>query len=155
MSKDEFYGLMNEMQIAFGENRFPMTKEVMKVWFSYLKDCKYEFMNKAVRESVKHSIYPPTIADLFSYYNEFVAQEKEKINDCRQVIRFAIGSFPGCMREDGIVDYLCEIVGWDIVKANRMKSKLEEILRRVEKTGKVPEHSLKELAVGDIDELLG
>lgn len=68
MNKCEFSEFMKEINIAYGDKKFPLSKETMDVWFKYLKSCNYSIILNVLEKYVKENNFPPTISELYQPY---------------------------------------------------------------------------------------
>ena len=70
MSKDEFYKIMQEVHAAYGEKKFPLSKETLDVWFKYLGKCNFRDLAEALERYIKEEAFPPTISSILGLYRE-------------------------------------------------------------------------------------
>lgn len=68
MSFDESYKVLSVLQIAYPNNYKELTQEkadtTANLWATALSDIPYNLVNKAVKEYILESRFPPTIAEI-------------------------------------------------------------------------------------------
>ena len=57
-------------------------------------DLEYEKAKVALRNYIKVSIYPPTIADIRKHYNEITEQEKSVRRELRRIYDMTVAIYP-------------------------------------------------------------
>lgn len=70
MKQNEVKEILNEINVVYGDKRFPLTAQVGNVWMKYIGECNYKWTCEAVRMFVEESEYAPTIADILKNYKQ-------------------------------------------------------------------------------------
>ena len=47
MDKKDFLGIMQELNVVYGDRKFPLTEQTLNVWNKYLGKCEKEVFEKA------------------------------------------------------------------------------------------------------------
>lgn len=67
-----------KLQTNYGTDKFDLSQEKFDLWYEMLGDCDERALEVAIRNCIKGSEYPPTIATLMKYYRE-VEESREEI----------------------------------------------------------------------------
>ena len=132
MDKQDFLKIMRELNVVYGERKFPLTAQTLDIWNKYLGKCDKEVLEKAVEKFVRTSAFPPTIADIFQ---EISAVNEDKLARSREfdaIFSQIISIYPSGLL-DNVYEAYVKNTGGDIGKAR-------EMLKRVQNRVKAYEH---------------
>jgi len=114
------------------ENEFA---ETISIWHECLKDEPYEMARQAVAEYIRVNNYPPTVADVYRPYKEYLESKKEKNKRLREIYYNTIDHYPCYADTREIQNEWMRITGNDIGKAEQFKTQLVEYVRGCEMQG--------------------
>lgn len=132
MDKKDFLGIMQELNVVYGERKFPLTEQTLNVWNKYLGKCEKEVFEKAVEKFVRTSAFPPTIADIFQEISKISEDKIERRREFDAVYLRILNAYPASYLDDAYEVYV-KNTGGDIGKAR-------EMLKRVQNRVKAFEH---------------
>lgn len=75
MNRADFLMLMKEINVSYGEKKFPLSKDIMDIWFKYFKECTYELLLEIIEKYIKENSFPPTISDLWQQYKILIKEK--------------------------------------------------------------------------------
>lgn len=106
--------------------------KTVECWHDILGDEPYEMAKKAFDEFSRDSVYPPTPADVYRPYKEYLEQKKADKRELINIYYRAISNYP-CYEDTAEVkrEYM-RIVGDSPVKAIRFEKKLIEFVQDAE-----------------------
>ena len=55
MKRSEFLDIMLELNMVYGERKFPLNEKILTVWHKYLGDLDKRVLHKAIENLVKRS----------------------------------------------------------------------------------------------------
>lgn len=148
MNKAEFTGIMQEINIAYGEKKFPLTKEVLDVWYKYLGGCSYRDVLSSVEHHVRTSMFPPVVSEILKYVDEIKEEVSKKSTNDREVYFSIIASYPSAIDSIDLREIYREIVANDLQKAVSVLNKVKETVTSWERTDKENIPSLCEFLKG-------
>lgn len=132
MDKKDFLGIMQELNVVYGDRKFPLTEQTLNVWNKYLGKCEKEVFEKAVEKFVRTSAFPPTIADIFQEISKISEDKMERRREFDAVYLRILNAYPASYLDDAYEVYV-KNTGGDIGKAR-------EMLKRVQNRVKAYEH---------------
>lgn len=132
MDKQDFLKIMRELNVVYGEKKFPLTAQTLDVWNKYLGKCEKEVLEKAVEKFVRTSAFPPTIADIFQEISKISEDKIERRREFDAVYLRILNAYPASYLDDAYEVYV-KNTGGDIEKAR-------EMLKRVQNRVKAYEH---------------
>lgn len=149
MDKKDFLEIMQELNVVYGEKRFPLTKQVLDVWNKYLGVYSKNAIKKAVECHVRHNPFPPTVADILISANAFKREEAEKAAEIENIFRNISAIYPG-VYPVGEADRLAFIasVGGDVEKASKAFCKIDEKVTEMEMSNEKDIPPLSEVLKG-------
>ena len=132
MNKKDFLEIMQELNVVYGDRKFPLTEQTLNVWNKYLGKCEKEVLEKAVEKFVRTSAFPPTIADIFQEISKISEDKIERRREFDAVYLRILNAYPASYLDDAYEVYV-KNTGGDIGKAR-------EMLKRVQNRVKAFEH---------------
>lgn len=148
MNKAEFTGIMQEINIAYGDKKFPLTKEVLDVWYKYLGGCSYSDVLSSVEHHVRTSVFPPAVSEILKYVEEVKEGVSRKSADERELYLSIVASYPSAIDSVDVRKVYKKIVSDDLQKAVSVLNKVKDTVTNWEKTGKEDIPSLCEFLKG-------
>lgn len=148
MNKAEFTGIMQEINIAYGDKKFPLTKEVLDVWYKYLGGCSYSDVLSSVEHHVRTSVFPPAVSEILKYVEEVKEGVSRKTADERELYLSIVASYPSAIDSLDAREVYKKIVSDDLQKAVSVLNKVKDTVTNWEKTGKEDIPSLCEFLKG-------
>lgn len=136
MDKTEFTKIMREINIAYGDKKFPLSKEVLDVWYKYLGDCGYGDVLSSVEHHVRTSVFPPAVSEILKYVEEIKEEASINSANVRKLYLSIIASYPSAIDSVDVRKVYKKIVSDDLQKANYVLTKINETVSNWEKTGK-------------------
>lgn len=148
MDRTELVKVMEELNVVYGEKKFPLSAKVLTVWFKYLEKIPSNQVEAAVERFVRKSAFPPTISEILEGCRE--EAEKDTVIKCEieAAFRILVTLYPGgtaSQKEKAAYDSLingdperarkaCEVTknivsGWEAI--GETPPPLEEFLRRM------------------------
>lgn len=125
MKRSEFLEIMRELNMVYGERKFPLNEEILTVWHRYLGDLDKRVLHKAVENLVKRSAYSPAISEILKEYRRIEGQATKELAEFDRVFREIVAKYPGARSQAEDKALFEEITGRSIAKA-------DGILRAVE-----------------------
>jgi len=121
--------------------------ETIGVWYECLKDEPFEFAKKALNEYLRSNQYPPTVADIYRPYKEYLEQQEVLKREYNNIYYAAIANYPAYKdsREERIE--FDRITKNSVGKATRLANKIFSFVREQEK-GRCEFPSLEEWLKG-------
>ena len=144
MNTKEFKNIMSELNVAYGDKRFPLTSNVYQVWFKYLKDCDADKVGVAIEDCVKSNPYPPSIADILDSYREQCIAEGAELKQAKSIYDFMVGFYPGGKRTEESERLFGEITGWNTSACYKVFDYIKDYVEQSERSGKTDIVSLEE-----------
>lgn len=117
------------------ENEFA---ETISIWHECLKDEPYEMARQAVAEYIRANNYPPTVADVYRPYKEYLDSKKEKNKTLREIYYRTISYFPCYKDTPEMQNEWMRITQNDIGKAERFARVLISYVHECETMGVDP-----------------
>ena len=109
--------------------------KTVECWHDILGDEPYEMAKNAFDEFSRDSVYPPTPADIYKPYREYLESKKEKNKTLREIYYNTIDHYPCYSDTREIQNEWMRITGNDIGKAEQFKTQLIEYVRGCEMQG--------------------
>ena len=69
-------------------------RETVNVWYGCLKDMPYEMAQKTLQEYLQVNTYPPTVADIYRPYKQYLDEQKELRKEFNNIYLTAISYYP-------------------------------------------------------------
>lgn len=110
-------------------------QQIVQLWHDCLKEMPYEMADKALSDYLRNNTYPPTIADIYKPYKEYLESKKEKNKTLREIYYNTIDHYPCYADTREIQNEWMRITGNDIGKAEQFKAQLVEYVRGCEMQG--------------------
>lgn len=148
MNKAEFTGIMQEINIAYGDKKFPLSKEVLDVWYKYLGGCSYSDVLSSVEHHVRTSVFPPAVSEILKYVEEIKEGVLRKSADEKELYLSIVASYPSAIDSVDVREVYKKIVSDDLQKAVSVLDKVKDTVTNWEKTGKEDIPSLCEFLKG-------
>lgn len=126
MTKNEFKPIMQKLKIAYGEKRFPLSDEIMDVWYEFLGGFKSEEVLAAIKKHILEESYPPTIADIAQKVKEMQKIEIVKHITFENIYSAVVAAYPMGRDEKVIRDMFQSITGGDIKKASELLKRTQD-----------------------------
>lgn len=98
--------------------------ETINVWYECLKDVPFDMAMKAATEYICENNYPPTVADIYKPYKEYLEEKKEKNKHLREIYYRTIAYYPCYTDTPEMQNEWMRITGNDIDKAERFERQL-------------------------------
>lgn len=136
MTKSEFKPIMQKLKIAYGEKRFPLSDEVMDVWYEFLGEFKSEEVLAAIKKHILEESYPPAIADVAQRVKEIQKKKlgaRYVLENCYMSI---IARYPMAKDDLKTRELFQGITGCDIEKASNLASDIRDTVEVWEDMGK-------------------
>jgi len=107
-------------------------EQIVRVWHDCLKDVPFDMAKKALNEYLVNNTYPPTIADIYKPYKEYLENRKEKNKQLREIYYRTIAYYPCYTDTPEIQNEWMRITGNDIEVALRFERWLIDFVRQSE-----------------------
>lgn len=137
MNKTEFSKILKEINIAYGDKKFPLTEESVSVWLKYLGDYEYNEVLQSVEAHIKTSIYPPVIAELIQYVEQFRKSQRKKSALEKQIYLSVIAAYPLARDKESTRALYEKITGGDLYKANAILQEVKNAVAEWERCGEI------------------
>lgn len=131
MDKKDFLEIMQELNVVYGDRKFPLTEQTLNVWNKYLGKCEKEVFEKAVEKFVRTSAFPPTIADIFQEISKISEDKMERRREFDAVYLRILNAYPASYLDDAYEVYV-KNTGGDIEKAREMLKRVQNRVRGYE-----------------------
>lgn len=148
MDKTEFTKIMREINIAYGDKKFSLSKEVLDVWYKYLGDCGYIDVLSSVEHHVRTSVFPPAVSEILKYVEEIKEGASRNSANERELYLSIIASYPSAIDSADARKEYKKIVSDDLQKAVFLLNKVKDTVTDWEKEGKEDIPSLCEFLKG-------
>ena len=148
MNTTEFKKILTELNVAYGDKRFPLTDDVKNIWFKYLKDCNADIAIAAVEEYIAHNSYTPSIADILALYGEMSLAKSAELKQAKSIYEFTASLYPGGGRSEATEKLFGEITGWDIGECYKVFDYVKGFVESNEKSGNTEIATLEECLRG-------
>lgn len=135
MNKTEFTKIMKEINIAYGDKKFPLSKEVLDVWYKYLGDYGYCDVLSSVEQHVRVSVFPPAVSEILKYVNEIKDGVSRKSADERELYLSIVASYPSAIDSVDVREVYKKIVSDDLKKAVSVLNKVKDTVTNWERAG--------------------
>lgn len=132
MDKKDFLEIMQELNVVYGDRKFPLTEQTLNVWNKYLGKCEKEVFEKAVEKFVRTSAFPPTIADIFQEISKISEDKIERRREFDAVYLRILNAYPASYLDDAYEVYV-KNTGGDIEKAREMLKRVQNRVKAFEK----------------------
>ena len=132
MNKKDFLEIMQELNVVYGDRKFPLTEQTLNVWNKYLGKCEKEVFEKAVEKFVRTSAFPPTIADIFQEISKISEDKMERRREFDAVYLRILNAYPASYLDDAYEVYV-KNTGGDIEKAREMLKRVQNRVKAFEK----------------------
>lgn len=132
MDKKDFLEIMQELNVVYGDRKFPLTEQTLNVWNKYLGKCEKEVFEKAVEKFVRTSAFPPTIADIFQEISKISEDKMERRREFDAVYLRILNAYPASYLDDAYEVYV-KNTGGDIEKAREMLKRVQNRVKAFEK----------------------
>ena len=77
MKKNEFVGIMEEINGAYGDEKFPLSVKTVNTWYSYIGEYEHDQVMVLVREYIETHPFPPAISNVL----ERLKEERHRLLD--------------------------------------------------------------------------
>lgn len=131
MDKQDFLKIMRELNVVYGERKFPLTAQTLDIWNKYLGKCDKGILEKAVEKFVRISAFPPTIADIFQEISKISEDKMERRREFDAVYLRILNAYPASYLDDAYEVYV-KNTGGDIEKAREMLKRVQNRVRGYE-----------------------
>ena len=111
MNKKEFGALIQTIKGCYGERFQKLDADMMEAWYDCLNDLDYEKTRVALRNYIKVSVYPPTIADIRKHYEEIMEEEKNIRIELRRIYDMTVALYPCANCEPDVESVYKSIIG--------------------------------------------
>jgi len=112
------------------ENEFA---ETISIWHECLKDEPYEMARQAVAEYIRANNYPPTVADVYRPYKEYLENVKEITKQLHNIYDRTIQNYPCYKDTMEVRNEWARITGRKVENAERFERQLIDYVRGCEK----------------------
>lgn len=106
--------------------------KLIEFWHKALRDVPYEVAQKALVDFSKESQYPPTIADIYKPYKEYLEEQKQLKREYNNIYYTAISFYPCYQDTPELKNEWNRLCGNNIPKANRLMNKIIDFVREQE-----------------------
>lgn len=107
-------------------------ENVIKIWHELLKDVPFDMAMKATTDYLKDSSYPPTVADIYKPYKEYLEEQKQLKREYNNIYYTAISFYPCYQDTPELKNEWNRLCGNNIPKANRLMNKIIDFVREQE-----------------------
>ena len=125
MKRSEFLDIMLELNMVYGERKFPLNEKILTVWHKDLGDLDKRVLHKAIENLVKRSAYSPAISEILKEYRRIESQTTKDLVEFDKVFGEIVAKYPGAEWHPEDKALFEDITGRSIAKA-------DGILRAVE-----------------------
>ena len=109
--------------------------ETVGAWYECLKDEPYDMAQDALNDYLRSNTYPPTVADIYRPYKEYMEKQKQLRIEYNNIYLSAISNYP-CYEDSFAVRYEFQrITKCSVSKAAAFSARLIEFVRGREKSG--------------------
>ena len=136
MTKSEFKPIMQKLKIAYGEKRFPLSNEVMEVWYEFLGGFKSEDVLAAIKKHILEESYPPTIADIAQKVKEIRGVDIGRHVVLEKLYMSVVAAYPMARDRASSRDLFQSITGGDIKKASQLLTVTQNMVHVWEVSGR-------------------
>ena len=98
MKRVEFLEIMRELNMVYGERKFPLNQEILTVWHKYLGDLDERVLHKAVENLVKRSAYSPAISEILKEHRRIKSQATKELAELEDITGRSIAKADGILR---------------------------------------------------------
>lgn len=107
--------------------------ETVGIWYECLKAEPYEMAQQALNDYLRSNQYPPTVADIYKPYKEYLEQQEVLRREYNNIYYAAIANYPGYKdsREERIE--FDRITSKSVSKATRLSNMIVLFVRQQEK----------------------
>lgn len=106
--------------------------KLIEFWHKALRDVPYEVAQKALVDFSKESQYPPTIADIYKPYKEYLEEQKQLKREYNNIYYTAISFYPCYQDTPELKNEWNRLCGNNIPKANKLQNKIVNFVRERE-----------------------
>lgn len=99
-------------------------EQIVYMWFDCLRDEPYDMAQKALQVYLQNNTYPPTVADIYRPYKEWLENQNELRFEYNTIYFSAIAHYPGYEDTEEVRKEFDRITGKSISKATRLSDKL-------------------------------
>lgn len=99
MTLDEWLSLARHLKTMYPNEKFLPTKDIVEVWYAYLKDLETVYVKIAVREWVKDSTFYPQVSDIRTKAEEAKEEAKSKLKELKDIYENCHSRFPINLQE--------------------------------------------------------
>ena len=107
-------------------------EEIVNAWYDCLKEEPFEMAKKAVTDYVRENNYPPTVADVYKPYKEWLENQKVLRIEYNNIYSTAISHYPCYEDTKEVRAEFDRITGKSVSKATRFTSILIDYVRGCE-----------------------
>ena len=148
MTKSEFKPIMQKLKIAYGEKRFPLSDEVMDVWYEFLGGFNSGEVLKAIKKHILEESYPPAIADIAQKVKEIHRVDIVGHLALENLYMSVVAAYPMARDRESCRKLFQSITGGDIKKASQVLTAAQNMVHVWEVSGRNDIPSLDEFLKG-------
>lgn len=107
-------------------------EQIVCMWFECLKDVPYEMAQRSLREYLQTNTYPPTVADIYKPYKEYLEEQKQLKREYNNIYYSAISFYPCYMDSPEERAEFDRITGKSVSNATRLSNMITAYVRQKE-----------------------
>ena len=119
MKKNEFLGIMQELNIIYGERKFPLTAQTLEIWNRYLGEYDATDIHEAVSRHVKKSAFPPTVSELIEEYKNIQGEILQKASEVNTIFWAIVAAYPCATGGEREKEAFARLTGGDLDNSQR------------------------------------
>ena len=128
MERTDTIAVMRELNIVYGDKRFPLTAEILNIWHKYLNGYEAEDIRLAVENYVRRSEYPPAVAELMQEYEKIRQTKKRKSSQLDLLYRQAVEEYPGGEDTQEAREAFDSLSEGDPLKARKVLTRVKNVV---------------------------
>lgn len=132
MDKQQFLRIMQELNIVYGERKFPLTKEAVSVWNDYLGKYDETGIHAAVRRHVENSPFPPTISEILDEYRSIREAREEDERGIDRIFDRLVAIFPCAEGSEAEKSVYAGLTRGSVAKAESVLEQAKEYVKYCE-----------------------
>lgn len=75
--------------------KFPLTNDLVKIWFEQFKDCRDDWFSESVKEYIASSKYPPVPAEIWELYHKRESKQMDRVVELEKIYNRLCTRYPG------------------------------------------------------------